>query len=834
MALTDVCPNRTELIEVLAGRAAGSSDAVLRHLEECSSCSALAEKLLLDDDLTRLIQSPTQVADVGDSAQVREVMRRLNSLLTSRFPEDTETPASGLPTLKFGNESTRSVQADEIKRLMPAELPEELGRLGHYRVLKLLGCGGMGAVFLAEDTRLQRRVALKVLRARRCQDDLHRERFLREARLAAAVRNENVVTIHDVGVAVGPQGDVPYLAMEFLDGESLEQTLRRRGALSLIEAVEVAEKVASALAAAHERGMIHRDIKPANVFLESSRSCDPPREQELREVSLQFAANSPLLTRRVTGADPKPAVKVLDFGLALPINLSGDGRLTDSGMLLGTPAYMSPEQANGCPLDARTDLFSLGSLLYEAVTGRRPFGGETIAQQLSALLTATPVPLHVVIPRDPPRQQGTFYCDPPRQQGRAFPVASSSEPRNESSLADAAGHRTAASADHMELSDLVMQLLQRDPQLRPSSAIEVRDQLRTIRTQLETQRAGERSQTSPDRSRVKRSSSLTLRVSFLGVVVLLLGVIITITRKDGSTTTIEADDVKSVTITGLDGKADVTLVPAGKPVESTAVTATNSETLVKERLQNVRQEMAKQNPNWDVTTSFRPGVVSGEVVELTLFTPGLESLSPVTKLRGLKKFTAYKPSPMWVANHELPNTVSDIEALRGLPLTSVMLNDFTSLTDLSPLEDLPLQHLELYATPLADPHWLKRFKLKALNIGGRTESFDLSVLKEMPLETLYLNESSFDDLSPLRGMMLKTLQCGATRITDLSPLEGMPLEHLVCVKCPIRDWTPLTKLPKLQVLRADLPLDQARLLLPQISTLKTINGKSVSDFLNPP
>lgn len=803
MTATDVCPNQEELAEVLAGRAPGSSVAVLRHLEECSVCSALAEKQLLQDDLTRLIQSPTQMADINDTPQVREVLQRLNSWVMTRSITDTQTPASGVPTLTPGSETTQAVHEDEIQRFMPAKSPDELARLAHYRVLKLIGYGGMGAVFLAEDTRLQRRVALKVLRGKRCLDDLHRERFLREARLAAAVRHENVVTIHDVEVFMGPLGDVPYLAMEFLDGESLEQTLRRRGSLSLREAVDVGEQVASALVAAHEQGLIHRDIKPANVFLER---IDGLRGDSKTDVTFMTSSN--------VGPQFSARIKVLDFGLALPLNLSGDGRLTDSGMLVGTPAYMSPEQANAFPLDARTDLFSLGCLLYEAVTGRRPFSADTVAQQLAAVLTVTPVPLREVM-------------------------------REASSITSP----TVVSA----FDALVMQLLQRDPQLRPSSAIEVRDRLRTLRKQVDASASdsigsvtrgvndAQRSTSIPTGNRVKRSPSLTLTVSIGGVIALLLGVAILITRKDGSTTKIEVDAVQSVTISGLDGKPDITGTSPEKPVETppeagrkplpAELNSTTAEPQIKELIQSVRAEMQNLNPQWDANSSFLPRAETNKVIDLTLYTPGLKDLRPLAKLRGLQKLAAFKPRPAWVPNHELPNAVSNIDVLRGLSLTSVILNDFPHLTDLSPLEELPLQHLELYATPLRDPQWLRRFKLKTLNIGGRTTSFDLSVLKEMPLENLSFNESPFDDLSPLRGMMLKSLQIGSTRITDLSPVEGMPLEHLVCVKCPIRDWAPLTKLPKLEVLRADLSLDQLRMLLPHMPALRSINDKSVSEIL---
>ncbi len=731
MPVTSVCPNRTELADVLAGRAAGSSDAVLRHLEECSSCSSLAEKLLLQDDLTKLIQSPSRVADVSDTPQVREVMRRLKSLVTTRSPEDTETPAFGLPTLKFGNESTHTVQEDETKRLTPAEAADELGRLGHYRVLKLLGCGGMGAVFLAEDTRLQRRVALKVLRDKRCLDDLHRERFLREARLAAAVRHENVVTVHDVDVVSGPRGEVPYLAMEFLDGESLEQALRRRGSLRLIEAVDVADKVASALAAAHERGMIHRDIKPANVFLEQPSS-----------------------------------IKVLDFGLALPINLSGDGRLTDSGMLVGTPAYMSPEQANGRQLDTRTDLFSLGCLLYESVTGRRPFPGDTVAQQLAALLTVTPVSLREVM----------------------------------SEASSSASQSVISSLD-----ELVMQLLQRDPQLRPNSANEVRGRLQAIRKQLEASASDssspasrnvsnyQRSNALPTANRSKNPSSLALLVG--AVVVLLMGVIITIVRKDGSATKIDAENVKSVTITGLDDKADVTVTLKDKPVEPSNAGQFDSAWLErvskldgKSRIQETIVELKRRNPG--IESGMETSIGEGGLNVLVILSSHLEDLFPLEAVPELRRL-------MVRGNRDSqPRGLRDISVLRKLKQLETLELEFCPfIQDMSPLNELTLKQLSLFKSPSPDMKWLAKQKLDVLNLGGRKEPIDLHAVKQSSVTDLALNGSSVSDLSPLQGLSLVVLHAGNTQVRDLSPLTGMPLKTLSVASTQATDFSALRNLP---------------------------------------
>jgi serine/threonine protein kinase len=217
--------------------------------------------------------------------------------------------------------------------------------IAHYRILRKLGEGGMGEVYLAQDTRLQRVVALKLLTARRAQDRRWRQRFLTEARAASALNHPNVCVIYDVGETDDQR---PYLAMEYVEGLTL-QALLREAPLEMKEVVEMAIQMADALDAAYVRGIVHRDIKPSNI-------CITERGQ----------------------------VKVLDFGLAKRFGVSEPEEDQDTtlhetapGEVLGTPYYMSPEQAVGRPVDHRTDIFSLGAVLYEMTTRQLPFRGET-------------------------------------------------------------------------------------------------------------------------------------------------------------------------------------------------------------------------------------------------------------------------------------------------------------------------------------------------------------------------------------------------------------------------------------------------------------------------
>jgi eukaryotic-like serine/threonine-protein kinase len=253
--------------------------------------------------------------------------------------------------------------------LAPPQGPDELGRLGPYRVLKVLGAGGMGVVYQAEDPQLQRLVALKVLLPTLAASGSARERFLREARAAGAVHHDHIIPILHINEDRG----IPYLVMPFLKGETLEDRLKRVGRLGFADLLRVGRETAAGLAAAHERGLIHRDIKPANLWLES-----------------------------LPGGGFR--VKILDFGLAR--GGKGDAQLTQQGVVLGTPAYMAPEQAGGRAVDSRSDLFSLGCLLYRAATGELPFKGRDTLATLMAVATEQPRPPRKVNPQVPPALSG--------------------------------------------------------------------------------------------------------------------------------------------------------------------------------------------------------------------------------------------------------------------------------------------------------------------------------------------------------------------------------------------------------------------------------------------
>lgn len=256
-------------------------------------------------------------------------------------------------------DSARSGPAS-LEFLRPSGKPGSLGVLGHYEILEVVGKGGMGVVLRAFDDRLHRVVAIKVLAPHLASNAMARQRFVREARAAAAINHDNVIAVH----AVEDSGPVPYLVMRYVSGQTLQDKLDRTGPPALREVLRIGLQIAEGLAAAHKQGLIHRDVKPANILLENGIE----------------------------------RVRITDFGLA---RAADDNSLTQSGVIAGTPPYMSPEQAEGRPIDARSDLFSLGSVLYALCTGHAPFRAATPIAVLKRVCDTTPKPVRSVNPEIP-------------------------------------------------------------------------------------------------------------------------------------------------------------------------------------------------------------------------------------------------------------------------------------------------------------------------------------------------------------------------------------------------------------------------------------------------
>ena len=265
-------------------------------------------------------------------------------------------------------------------------------KLGRYEIQSPLGAGGMGEVYRARDTQLGRHVALKVLPAHVLGDEISVERFQREARAASSLNHPHICTVYDVG----EQDGTHYIAMELMEGSTLAHVLAA-GPLLIEDVLKLGIQIADAIAATHQKGVIHRDIKPSNIFV-TSRS----------------------------------EAKLLDFGLAKEYSPAGtaadaptlSGAMTSRGAVLGTVGYMSPEQAEGKQLDARSDIFSFGAVLYEMATGRRAFLGTSNASIIAEILRSDPPPVTSLNPKVPQELQRVISKAPGKAATRSLSIRS--------------------------------------------------------------------------------------------------------------------------------------------------------------------------------------------------------------------------------------------------------------------------------------------------------------------------------------------------------------------------------------------------------------------------
>jgi serine/threonine protein kinase/Tol biopolymer transport system component len=331
---------------------------------------ALELLVFMIENRGRLIEKKELLDAVwGDAFVTENAMTRVIAQLRKALADDRNDPRyiETVPTRGYRfiaeveQKEPREFEAREIKLPKSTSSPQPGQVISHYQIVRAIGRGGMGEVYLAEDLKLGRRVTIKFLASDSTADGRGERRLVKEARAAAMLDHTNICAIHEVGEEDGRS----FIVMQFIDGESLASRVRR-GPLSLAEAIDVAIQVADALNHAHSRGIIHRDIKPKNLML-----------------------------------TPAGQVKVLDFGLAKVVRrepsteseADTESLLTTPGVMVGTMPYMSPEQVRGESVDDRSDIFSLGTLLYELIAGSQPFAATSAAETISAILTREPLPL---------------------------------------------------------------------------------------------------------------------------------------------------------------------------------------------------------------------------------------------------------------------------------------------------------------------------------------------------------------------------------------------------------------------------------------------------------
>jgi serine/threonine protein kinase/Leucine-rich repeat (LRR) protein len=521
--------------------------------------------------------------------------------------------------------------------LAPARQPDEIGRLGNYRVLKVLGAGGMGVVFQAEDIGLDRKVALKTMLPVLAASASGRERFLREARTAAKVEHDHIVPIFQVGEDRG----VPFIAMPFLKGEPLNERLQREGPLPVAEVVRIGRETARGLAAAHAAGLIHRDVKPANLWLEGEQG----------------------------------RVKILDFGLARG---TGDGeRMTLAGAIVGTPAYMAPEQAGGGqPLDGRCDLFSLGCVLYRALTGDPPFTGDGMISTLMAVATEQPAA--------------------PRELDPAVPAP---------------------------LSDLIMRLLAKKAADRPADATAVADELAAIGQTLAAPPLP-----LPRKARNGRRR-WTVAAGLAAFVLLAAGLVIRLRHKDGTVTEIPVSEGTKIAIEQV---ADSPKAPADSAVEFDKWVAQTAKLPFGQIVPAVVAKLRERNPGFSEAVRFDPAKPGP--VDVAFCTDNVSDISP---LRALSSLSRVQLSLCGSAPGK--GKLADLSPLRGLQVVSLEAR-CNPVTDVMPLQKLPLEKLALTdsrvsdLTPLATIPTLRTFAFSS------EVAADLTPVWEMPLRSLWLRE----------------------------------------------------------------------------------------------
>ena len=360
MTISIECPDLSMLRQLLDGTevcdpsGTWGRDDLERHVNECELCQGSIERLVAGKESwegTARQLAEIEAARVGSSSET-PALRDLIDREKDRWPVTA--------TLVTGTTSEPDLASVSLDFLQPSDQPESRGRMGSYEVLEVVGRGGMGLVLKAYDPSLRRIVAIKVMAGHLASSPVARKRFVREARAAAAVSHDHVVAIYSVEENQEP----PFLVMQFVSGKTLQERIVASGPLSVPEILRIGMQTASGLAAAHAQGLVHRDIKPANILLEN-------------------------------GVE---RVKITDFGLARAVD---DVGMTQTGLVAGTPQYMAPEQANGESIDVRSDLFSLGSVLYTMCTGRPPFRATTTMGLLKRICEETPRPIRELNPEIP-------------------------------------------------------------------------------------------------------------------------------------------------------------------------------------------------------------------------------------------------------------------------------------------------------------------------------------------------------------------------------------------------------------------------------------------------
>jgi serine/threonine protein kinase len=725
----------------------GEFEEIAEHVEKCGSCEAAVLTLEgAPDTVISALRRPVPADPVLAEEACQQAVEQIQALAGDPVVEAPQT-SSPLDT------ATPPASDERLDFLAPAKASDELGRLGSYRVLKQLGAGGMGVVFLAEDIHLKRRVALKVMRPQATAKRGARERFLREAQAAATLEHEHIVTIFQVGEERG----MPYLAMQLLKGMSLDDRLRRAegvrppALLNIAQILRLGRQIARGLAAAHERGLIHRDIKPANLWLEPEHGGH---------------------------------IKILDFGLARAVE--DEAHSTQSGAIVGTPSYMAPEQARSEKVDHRCDLFSLGVVLYRLCTGRLPFRGDSTMAVLTALAMDAPKPVRDLNPAVAP-----------------------------------------------ELADLVMQLLNKIPAMRPASAKEVAERLHALERALTEPQSVARPEsakgvTAAPEATPRPSKTPGVPHKRRRVLVAVVGAAALILLAGITTVRIATD--KGESVIKADESVEVTIKRNGKPVEDlelkkgrnvTSVYSGDIEVVLKGANAD---EFVIKNDHITLKRGDKP------VVEI-------ERKSPPAAPATAKAVDADRRAAEWVLSISGKLTIrvgdkdQEVAVTKDLPagewrVTRILLGANQQISD-DGMERLK---------GLTDLHWLDLNWTRVSDVG-------LEQVKQLTgLTHLYLADTRVSDaglahvrgLTNLRGLILHDTQVsntGLAHLTGLTRLEALHLTGTRVSDAGLAHFKGLTKLSFLELSSTQVSDAGLRSLtaLTKLADLR-LNSTQVSDM----
>jgi serine/threonine protein kinase/Leucine-rich repeat (LRR) protein len=765
MRLT-TCPPQPALEQlVLRQLPDDQAGALKQHILECAGCleriRALAPGL---DTQSGAPRNETRNDAARPGLAIEEWIKQVGA----RRPASDEEAA----TLSPGQAPRCDINPGLTAFLAPPTERGDLGWLGGYRILEVLGRGGMGVVFRAEDTRLKRTVALKVMLPTLTGDANLGKRFLREAQAMAAVEHDHIVRIYQVGEDRG----VPFLAMEFLKGEPLSERLKRDRQLPVPEVLRIGQEIAQGLAAAHATGLIHRDIKPANIWLEQRT---PPR------------------------------VKVLDFGLARAAGQ--DTHLTRQGAIVGTPGYMAPEQAQCASVDHRADLFSLGAVLYQLCCGKQAFQGPDMVSTLMMVAMHQPQPpgkLNTKVPealsdlvmrlleKDPARrpasasevaaalgaQQGELVRNkaPASQKTEVIPSTESDTIAQISRVHVAPGpkrRRWPWLVAWLALLGLVaaaaalvtIRTPQGDYVLEtddPDFAFQVNNGQVTLEDR-KTNRKYNLKAVPKDKAKgeyeleVSEADGLTFKTK-------------TLTIKRGETVALKA---------WVERKTEPAAVPLAAKIDGAWLK--HVATLpAEDQVRAVTAKLQALNPKYDGIMGS--AMEAGAVTSLTLCTDNVTDISPLRALTSLAILKLEGSGPG-------KGRLADLSPLRGLKL-AVLAIDLTAVSDLSPLKGMPLTTLNCQTTKVSDLSPLSGMKLTSLDLFS-TPVRDLSPLSGMPLSVLNCGSTTVESLSPLKGMPLTELYCFSNKVSDLTPLKDMQLTVLVIEDCRVSSLAPIAGMP---------------------------------------